>query len=164
MKATVCEPPRSRTSTRRDAAARRDACPPPKSREALKWWCVACADEWFARGEQGAARDFLKHAADLDPTDDRIWIALGSVHYLLGEWAEAGMAFLRAVRLRPGNARAWLHLALAHERMDQPGLALLLVRQARELDPADEAVRVAWERLETRVGGLTGGLQPEPCV
>lgn len=165
MKASVCEAPVSRTSTSRKVAHERSqGRASTKSLEALKWWCVARADDWFAQGEHGAARDFLKHAAGLDPRDDRIWMALGSVHYLLGEWAEAGMAFLRAVRLRPAHARAWLQLALAHERMDQPGLALLLVRQARELDPSDEAIRIAWERLERRVGTPETLPQPEPSV
>lgn len=117
-------------------------------RRALKWWCVARADEWFAQGELGAARDFLRHAAMLDREDPRVWLTLGSVHYLLGELAEAGMAYVRAVRLRPHEARGWLHLALVHERMGQPGMALMLARRARELDPNDPAIRVACERLE----------------
>lgn len=152
MKTSVLETPALRSAGRAGMRPGEDHGLSPERVQALKWWCVARADEWFAEGELGAARDFLRHAAALDPRDDCVWLALGSVHYLLGELAEAGLAFLRAVRLRPGHARAWLQLALVHERMGQPGLAVMLVRQARELDPNDEAIRVAWERLERSCG------------
>ncbi|MCS7091223.1 MAG: hypothetical protein RMN51_02980 [Verrucomicrobiota bacterium] len=153
MKSEVLNSPVSVASARVRASKRsnRPRWSTTKDRLALKWWCVARADEWFAMGELGAARDFLQHAAALDPKDPCVWLALGSVRYLLGELAESGLAFLRAIRLRPQEARAWLHLAIVHERMGQPGLALMLAGQARELDPADEAVRVTYARLHRLV-------------
>jgi tetratricopeptide (TPR) repeat protein len=125
-------------------------------RRALKQWCLARADEWFAQGELGAARDFLLHAAALDPRDADLWQTLGSVHYLLGEHARAGIAFVRAGRLRPHDARIFVSLALVHERLQQPGLALALAQHARQLAPHDPSVRLVCERLESPAGSVAG--------
>lgn len=117
-------------------------------RAALKEWCLARADEWFAQGELGAARDFLLHAAALDPRDPEVWQTLGCVQYLLGEYPRAGMAFVRAGRLRPQDARTHVYLALVHERLGQAALALALAEHAQKLAPEDTAARLVWERLQ----------------
>ncbi|MGA4579910.1 hypothetical protein [Limisphaera sp. VF-2] len=120
----------------------------PRRRAALKDWCLARADEWFADGQLGAARDFLLHAAALDPRDPEVWQTLGCVQYLLGEYPRAGMAFVRAGRLRPGDARTFVYLALVHERLGQTTQALVLAEHACQLAPDDTAARLVWERLQ----------------
>lgn len=148
-------PQRARgTASARPARSARACTAAAERRAALKDWCLVRAEEWFAQGEPGAARDFLLHAVALDPRDPAVWQALGCVHYLLGEYPRAGMALVRAGRLRPADARTFVYLALVHERLGQAGLALALAEHALQLAPTDTAARLVWERLQ-RLGGQT---------
>jgi Flp pilus assembly protein TadD len=104
---------------------------------ALKDWCLARADEWYKLGLTGPARDFLTHATDIDPQDVQAWIALGSLHYQLGVYTEAGLAFHRAAQLRPQNARIYLHLGLTHQKLGHDELAEALFNHALNLQPHD---------------------------
>jgi tetratricopeptide (TPR) repeat protein len=101
----------------------------------IKDWCLARADEWYERGEMGPAREFLRNAAEVDPQDARVWIALGSLHYDLADYAQAGLAFVRAGQLDPANVRVYLHLALTHQQMGDLPQAELLFQHALGLAP-----------------------------
>ncbi len=103
----------------------------------IKDWCLARADEWYARGERGAARDFLKHAAGADPSDAQVWIALGSLQFELGEYELAGLAFHMAGDLNPTNAQVFLHLGLLHQKLHHTDDAEALFRHALALAPAN---------------------------
>jgi Tfp pilus assembly protein PilF len=102
---------------------------------ALKDWCVARADDWYAQGDLGFASDFLQHAAEIDPRDAQVWIALGSLRYELGQFEPSAQAFLAAARLEPLKARAFLHLAIVHGKLGQAEHAEKLFRHALVLEP-----------------------------
>lgn len=101
----------------------------------IKNWCLARADEWYARGEKGAAFEFLMSAAEIDPQEARVWIALGSLHYEEARFERAGLAFIRAGRIEPGNAAIYLHLGLTHQQLGQANEAESLFHHALRLEP-----------------------------
>lgn len=110
---------------------------PQAAREiaSIRDWCLRRADEWYARGEFGAARDFLRQAADVDPHDAHIWVALGSLHYQLGEYERAGLAFVKAGELDPTDGEIFLQLALTHQQLGQDREAENIFRHAITLSP-----------------------------
>lgn len=101
----------------------------------IKNWCLARADEWYARRELGAARDFLNHAASVDPKDVQVWLTLGSVQYELGALEQAGLAFHMAGELAPSDARVFLHLGLVHQQLQQNEEAEAMFRHSLALAP-----------------------------
>lgn len=107
----------------------------------IKEWCLARGDEWYARGERGAARDFLNHAAAVDPTDAQVWLALGSMQFELGCHEQAGLAFHMAGELIPTDARVFLHLGLVHQALKHPAETELLFKHAVVLDPDNALAR-----------------------
>ncbi len=110
---------------------------PRASREiaTIRDWCLRRADEWYERGELGAARDFLKQAADVDPQDAHVWVALGSLHYQLGEFELAGLAFVKAGGLVPADSEVFLQLALTHQQLGQDKEAESIFQHAIALNP-----------------------------
>jgi Tfp pilus assembly protein PilF len=136
---------------------------------AIKDWCLARADEWYERGELGAARDFLKQAADVDPRDAQVWLALGSLHYQLREFERAGLAFVKAGELAPTDDRIFLHLALAHQQLGQDKEAEALFKHALALRP-DNAVAqgllsgflFARQRYDEARDYVEGALEDQP--
>jgi tetratricopeptide (TPR) repeat protein len=74
----------------------------------------------LAAGELSAARAHLERAADLDPMNVDILLPLGEAMLRLGDLRLAGMAYVRAERLSPGNAdarigRGWVSLLAGRE-------------------------------------------------
>ena len=103
----------------------------------LRNWCLERAGEWYKMGLHGPARDFLRHATDIDPHDAQTWIALGSLEFEMGVYDEAGLAFHRAAQQEPINPRIYLHLALTHEKLGNLELAEGLYDHALVLSPAN---------------------------
>lgn len=101
----------------------------------IKEWCVARADEWYRRGDMVPARDFLRHAVDIDPQDAEVWVALGSIHFALGELAPAKEAFTRADRLDPANPTIYLHLGVTQQQLGNETEAEVLYDEALQLQP-----------------------------
>jgi tetratricopeptide (TPR) repeat protein len=144
---------------------------PQAAREiaSIRDWCLRRADEWYARGEYGAARDFLKQAADVDPQDAHVWVALGSLHYQLGEFERAGMAFLKAGELAPADDQVFLHLALTHQQLHQNEEAEALFKHAIALDPDNSLARsllssflFSLERYDEARDYVEGALEEQP--
>lgn len=131
MKTALCPAPTSdRRSSRRTAPGIS-----PAKKAAIKHWCLARAEEWYARKEAGAARDFLQYAAAVDPDDAEVWLALGAIQFGLGAHAQAGRAFVRAGRLKPDDPRVFLFLAVTHERLGDLAHAEALYRHSLSLQP-----------------------------
>ncbi len=78
---------------------------------------LAHADRYFAEGQLGAAADFLGLANLTMPDRADIASALGSVRFQLGQFAEAGEAFVAAARLTPMETENYVKLAIVHERL-----------------------------------------------
>jgi tetratricopeptide (TPR) repeat protein len=66
-----------------------------------------------------ALKDLLAH----DPNDTMLLFGLGSDYYELGQYAAAVQYFTRAVEVDPEYAAAYVRLAWAYERLQQPELA-----------------------------------------
>lgn len=107
----------------------------------IKTWCLDRANEWYGRGELGAARDFLNHAAAVDPEDAQVWISLGSLHFELGCHEQAGLAFHMAGELTPTDARVFMHLGLVHVKLKHPEEAEVLFSHAVAVAPDDPLPR-----------------------
>lgn len=135
----------------------------------IKAWCLARADEWYAKGELGAARDFLHHAAEVDPRDVQVLIALGSLYYEAGDYEHAGLAFNQAGRLDATNALIFLRLGLTHQQLGQFEEAEALLKHALALRP-DNALALsllgefmcARERYAEARGFVESAMQDQP--
>lgn len=110
----------------------------PMSPQDIKHWCLARADEWYAQGERAAARDLLKHVVMLDPEDVQARIALGTLHYELGEFEPAGLTFNIAGELDPMNPQVFMQLGLTHQKLGQDELAEALLNHALALEPENQ--------------------------
>lgn len=94
-----------------------------------------------------AAYDRLERAADLNPVSARPALFEGTIALRAGQEARAERAFREALEREPRNAYAWLELAaLASSRGDRAEARRRLGRAA-ELDPRDEATRLARDRI-----------------
>lgn len=101
----------------------------------IKDWCLARADEWYARQDWPLAQEFLQHALDIDPHDLSVWIALGSVHYAAGNLKSAQLAFTHARELDQRNPEILLHLAVTHQQLENWAEAEWFFKQSLELAP-----------------------------
>jgi tetratricopeptide (TPR) repeat protein len=94
-----------------------------------------------------AAYDRLERAADLNRVSARPALLEGTIALRVGQPTRAERAFREALRREPRNAYAWLELAaLASSRGDRAE-ARRRIERAVELDPRDEATRLARERI-----------------
>ncbi|HSE52252.1 MAG TPA: hypothetical protein VLB00_08680, partial [Gemmatimonadales bacterium] len=64
------------------------------------------------------------------PGDPRVLTDVGVELYRAGAFARARDVLLGALALDPGDARALIHLALTHESLSEPELALAAYRRA----------------------------------
>lgn len=83
-------------------------------------------------GEQKVASQLLKTAVDQNPKLWRAWNALGYYHDTMGEWSSSGVAYKKALELKPRNA-------MIHNNR---GYSLLLQRRVdAAVDSLSKAVR-----------------------
>ncbi|HYG22021.1 MAG TPA: tetratricopeptide repeat protein [Verrucomicrobiae bacterium] len=106
----------------------------------IKAWCLERADEWYEQKELALARDFLKHALEIDPHDVEVWIALGSLQFALGSHRQALLSFTQARELDPTNAKVFLHLAATHQQLGENAEAEWHFKEALTADPKSSEV------------------------
>lgn len=101
------------------------------------------AEEWFRRGlaadgdpaRQGRALEAYQRAVELDPGHADAHINLGTLHYDLGQMAEARTHYERAIEADPRNALAHYNLGnVLDEEGDLEG-AIAVFRRALALAP-----------------------------
>lgn len=86
--------------------------------------------------DQGAdhkALMLLQSAAPLAPNDPDLATLLATVYQRVGRHADAVATFSRVTELRPGDARAWLGLAISLEAEQKPKLARRAYDRAQQL-------------------------------
>lgn len=92
-----------------------------------------------------ASIEQLRALAEASPDDARAWQELGFAHFERGEYADAALAYERAVAIDGGEAALWSALGearvMASERDPMPPAALEAFRKAGELDPRDPRTR-----------------------
>jgi tetratricopeptide (TPR) repeat protein len=81
-----------------------------------------------------------------DRKEAHLW--MGKAQMRLSNWSAARAAFKSYVQLSSNDAIGFQQLANACERDGKPDLALLYIRKANELDPANEEIRKSVVRLE----------------
>ena len=111
------------------------------------WWAEALAsagrfDDSFARFET---------AIKLDPLSSAIRTDFGVALSLAGDYARAEAVMGEVLRFDPAFARAWIGLAMHHDRKHEYARALECVRHALEHDPSPSSIA-----LEARLLALQG--------
>ncbi|MSR42854.1 MAG: tetratricopeptide repeat protein [Pedosphaera sp.] len=96
------------------------------------------ADFFKQSGNLVAARAELELAANLAPENDRIWDALGGLHYQNGDYAAARLSFRRLIELRPRDSLAYTLLAMSALKCDRIVEFEPAIRLALEIDPANQ--------------------------
>jgi len=150
------------------------ACPtaPPvelKTPSGIKEWCIARADEWYARGDLAIALNFLEHAAAIDRYDAPVWITIGSIQFMLKRPEAALKSFLQAQRVDPSNPTLLLHLAATCQELKRDAEAENYFREALKLQPENcEASRLfagflmSRNRLDEARDVVESGLGADP--
>jgi tetratricopeptide (TPR) repeat protein len=118
MYKSLKQPDKAREEFARTAALCRHDPPPAAGADVwntFAWILVDCPDP-AARDPSRAVR-LAERAAALDPEVGAYWDTLGVARYRAGDWAGAVAALEKSRGLGSDEARTWLFLALAHERL-----------------------------------------------
>jgi tetratricopeptide (TPR) repeat protein len=117
------------------------------------------AYELLIMQRDGEARAPIKAALEFSHGQDfAAWTALGTLEYQLGHLEQARDAFLRASRLRPGDAQVWSWLGYIHHKLQQQPEAELAYRKALRITPDDVKLKQALAALKLQAG------QDQPAV
>jgi tetratricopeptide (TPR) repeat protein len=99
-------------------------------------------DEAISRGNAqrdqknyALAEEEYRCALLLDPTDARIYYALGNVFYDQGRFQDAIQAYWESLRNNPNDAVAYKNLGIAYEAQQRYSEAIAQYQKAIELDP-----------------------------
>lgn len=95
----------------------------------------------------------LRRAQTFDPLSSTLAREEGDVAYRIGDIPRASGAYARAIELNPDYYANYSVLGGFYEQLGEPQSALDLYRQAEELNPIDEDIRAATERVQAQVGG-----------
>ncbi len=89
--------------------------------------------------------------------------ALGNIHQMEWQWAEAGKEFERAIELNSGLARAYHVQAFHLDIMGQPDEAVRAIKQAQAIDPLNMVINADMSMLLWHAGqhdeAITQGLK-----
>jgi tetratricopeptide (TPR) repeat protein len=104
------------------------------------------------------AREAFEKAAALAPNSAYAQFMLGFFYYVENDFRKSAPALERASRLDPADSRAVLYLALSHEGLAEPELAISLYQKAIELETRagkpDAETHTAYGRLLFTLGRL----------
>jgi protein O-GlcNAc transferase len=121
------------------------------------------------RGCHADVQHWLQQAVALDPDAPQLQFNLGMSCLALNHWQQAGEAFKRLLRLKPGSAEGHYGLALAFQGLEQLSNALKAVEQAVEHQPLLTPALVLRAELLDALGqpdraeeGLLVALQQQP--
>jgi tetratricopeptide (TPR) repeat protein len=104
-------------------------------------------DIFAARGDDASALKAFAEAQKHDPKHSSGYTSIGMVHQRNQQWADAELAYLLAVAVEPGNARAYNNLAwMAAERKADLPQAVAWAVKATSLAPraAEFRVTLGW--------------------
>jgi tetratricopeptide (TPR) repeat protein len=89
----------------------------------------------FSMGDPKAGADLAKLALRLNPAcSSDLWCTLGDALFEWGRTAEAKSAYLRALKINPGDVRGRFNLAFVHTRQKNYAAALVVLAEALALD------------------------------
>ncbi len=107
-----------------------------------------------AEGETDAAARLYEIAARLDADDPIAWFNLGNLKLAAGEFADAALAFRRAIARDQKFVEARYNLAAACERLEKPELARDQLIEALRIDPGYADARFNLAQLQLKRGAL----------
>jgi hypothetical protein len=114
--------------------------------------------------DPAAARAAYRAAGQRWPDQPAVWLAYGNSLYAAAAYADAEVAFRRAVALEPGRPRGWNNLAYALLNSDCASAARQAALCARRLAPDDPAYRATVAEIDTlAVGDDAPGCRPVAC-
>lgn len=104
---------------------------------------VSAARIVLGADQPALAVEFLEPVREAEPDNTDALVNLGIAYFRLGRVEEARDALLRAIQLDDKRVETYVNLALCHERLRQPTLALDYAEQAEELAPESADVHYA---------------------
>lgn len=108
-------------------------------------------------GDKNSARDALTKAVEKDSQNGAAWDALTQTNLSLMRLAEAVSAGENAIKLSPGEARYWLHLAMARRLSAHPTGAAAAIAEAARLAPDDGEILLEAGTLYAQTGKIPRG-------
>jgi tetratricopeptide (TPR) repeat protein len=96
---------------------------------------LAYADRLFRQGRSKEAVPLIKEILDRDAGPTAAWIALGSAHFNLQDYAAAAQAFRKASQLSPDSLEAAFKVGVAYYKNDDYRQAAQWFRKAIHLQP-----------------------------
>jgi tetratricopeptide (TPR) repeat protein len=94
------------------------------------------------------ADDELQKGLQATPENPDFKVAQGELLFRQGEIPEAGTLFSEVMVLVPPNARAYLGAARVAEMSAMYGREYILIKRAREIDPADPDIKKKWMQTQ----------------
>jgi tetratricopeptide (TPR) repeat protein len=117
-------------------------------------------------GDEGTALEYYEHASELDETYARPWERIGSMRYVRGNYADAALAFERALMLGADNLNIRLQLGLSLANDGDCTDAIEHLTAARQMAEDDERTIAliqegfdlcSYEVVPTEAEASTGG-------
>jgi len=108
-------------------------------------------------GDSEKARQFLRHAAELDSGYADPLINLGNITYEAGHYQEAAGLHLRAVEIAPGDPRGWQNLGVVLRGGGKITEAFECFRMALKLDSGYATARWNLATLQLLTGDFENG-------
>lgn len=93
------------------------------------------------KGKERPALFLLEQAVAQDPGLWRAWNAIGTLHDRAGNWEEAGLAYDRALEIRPDSAMLYNNRGFSHLLRRDHAAAIADFDTALQLEPDMEAAR-----------------------
>jgi Tfp pilus assembly protein PilF len=87
------------------------------------------------------AEQHIRHVLKLDESNVEAWCALARVFNAKGQFAQASLAAIAALRIDEKCASAWLELGYAQKESKDWDRARLALNKAIECDPKNETAR-----------------------
>lgn len=102
-------------------------------------------------GHHQAAADAYGQIAQITPDDAMAWLAMGTAHHRINQFAEAQAAYIRVTELEPQNPIPWHNLGLLASDQGQHAQARDYFQREVDLAPEDAKawydLAVAWQKL-----------------
>ena len=77
----------------------------------------------------------LEKAKEMSPFDAEIYSELGICYLAQGNICKAVKHFIKAIKIKPDNFDTQIQLAMAHEIMEEPEMALMIYQRIIEKNP-----------------------------
>jgi Flp pilus assembly protein TadD len=107
---------------------------------------------WAARnaGDRDLQGSALESLVECEPTYEH-YLLLGEFQFRSGDYGPAAATLRRAIRLNPGDARAWAALARVEERGYEYAAADRDYLRACSLAPNDATLKEGYARFRSRI-------------